>query len=92
LFEGFEGQEVQEFEQQQSFMEGKFPLMHSRFILYNMHLIQCIYFIACINLDGFVLRMMTSVLLPLPCNQVTKLAKLILMVEVLSILNWVGNV
>jgi hypothetical protein len=34
--------------------------MHTHSILYNMHLIHCIYFIACINLDGFLLRIMTS--------------------------------
>jgi hypothetical protein len=38
-------------------------LMHTHLIPYNMHLIQCIYFIACINFEGFLLRMMTSVLL-----------------------------
>jgi hypothetical protein len=60
-FRGFEEQEVQQFEQQQqSLVEGKSPFMHTHSILYNMHLIHCIYFIACINLDGFLLRIMTS--------------------------------
>jgi hypothetical protein len=29
-FEGFEDQDMQEFEQQQSLVEGKSPLMHTR--------------------------------------------------------------
>jgi hypothetical protein len=62
LDEGFEEQEVQGSEQLQSFAEGKSPLIHTRFIPYNMHLIHCIYFVACINLDGFLLRMMTTIL------------------------------
>jgi hypothetical protein len=61
-FEGFEEQGIQEFEKQQSFVEGKSPLMHTRLIPYNMHLIHHIYFIACINFDAFLLRIMTSVL------------------------------
>jgi hypothetical protein len=60
MFGAFEEQEVQEFEQQQRLVKGKSSLMHTHSIPYNMHLIHCVYFIACINLDGFLLRIMPS--------------------------------
>jgi hypothetical protein len=67
-FEGFEDQDALEFEQP-SLVEGKSPLMHA-----HLSYITCIYFtvftfLACINFDGNLLRIIPSLLQSLPCNR-----------------------
>jgi hypothetical protein len=51
-FEGFEDQDVQEFEQQQSLVEGKSPLMHTHLSYITCIKLITFIFIACINLTG----------------------------------------
>jgi hypothetical protein len=68
-FEGFEDQDAPEFEQP-SLVEGKSSMMHAACPTQHAFKFTVFTFLACINFDGNLLRIIPSLLQPLPCNRV----------------------